>query len=486
MQQAQVQLAGIMLQETGTYNAQYSRPYVAKTTDETLNILGNRIGDVSRANPMAKISGSLISGLCGDLVVPAAAWDHELSIVHGWNEKRLRFSLEVHVVGHFGTEIYFFQGYTSHYGISLQGTIDPNMLFFINSFMRINRAQDFSGLSSTGFRDTIVESAQVIDGRIHAQQNTGVYGLRPEDIFTGVQSNYMTNMHNTFGDAKIIDDRINKSGDVFRSRRSNAIPSNFLSRVVESYRSAATLADYGGGTDDIYGRAIQTSYEGNTYENPFIRALSTLKGIPNITSFSMNDLMMIDPTINTRTDYQKLMDTVHLHHTGDTDNNWGNALLETQLATILTHAVSGLMLDNMLISVGFHVTNMTMNMSLDTRLFPGGQAVTTADMRQYYANFVHRLETEVMPDITKNNMIPVDITVYADLYGETEVLVSIDGKPHEKYVTPSFCDALMTPVVTTNHTDYSGLVTGIEEIVNFCGMASTAGELATGRIIRNL
>lgn len=483
--QPQINLVSLMLQDTGTYNRQYSRPYTAKTTDETLDILGNRICDVTRANPLAKINGNLISGLCGNLIVPAAAWDHELSIPHGWNETRLRFSLEVHVVGHFGTEVYFFQGYTEYQGVSLQGTIDPNMAFFINSFIQINRQQDFSGLGSQGFRDVIVSSAQIIDGRIHAQYSPTVYGLRPEDVFTGVQSSYISSMHTAFEGANVIDDRVNKASDVFRSRRSNSIPSNFLAKVVEGFRSASQLADYGGGTEDVYSRAIQTTYEPGTYENPFIRALSTLKGIPNITTFTMNDLTSIDPSINQRTHYQQLLETVRLHQTGDTNDNWGAAILETQLATIMSHAVSGLMLDNMLISVGFHVTNMTLNGMLDTRLFPGGQAVTTADMRQYYANFVQRLETEVMPDITLNNTIPVDITVYADLYGETTIRISLDGRPYEEYVTPSFCDALMAPVVTTNQNEYTGLVTGVEAIVNYCTGSSNQG-LTSGQIISGI
>lgn len=472
--QSALKLVSLMLQDTGTYNNMVSRPYHAMADANTLDNLGRRIEDVTRVNPLTKINGGLISGLCGQLVVPSANWDSRIHIPNGWNEQRLRFVMEVHYDSHFGTEVYFFQGYTEFKGISLNGTIDPDMVFFINSYIRVNRVFDSTGSYSGGFRDTIVESAQVIDGRVHSTVNSAVYTLRPEDLFTGIQSNYIGSMHDVYGSGNVVDDRINKATDVIKSRRANAVPSNYLSKVVETYRQASSYADFGAGSDDIYSTAIQSSYEGNPYENPFIRTISDLRGMSNITFFTMNDLARIDPTINTRTHYQRLMETVRLHRTGDTNDNWTAATLDTQLATIVTHSVSALMIENMIVSVGFHSTNLTLNGQLDTRLWPGGQAVTTADMRQYYTNFVRRFEAEVMPDITMNGTIPVDLVVHADLNGETRIDLSINGGPHEVFVTPSFCDALMAPVVTTNNNDYNGLVAGIEEIVNYCGLTSNS------------
>lgn len=70
----QINIVRVMLQESGTYNRQFSRPYEVVTTNDrmaALNTLEDRIGNVCRTNPIAKIEGNLLSGLCSNLVVPS-------------------------------------------------------------------------------------------------------------------------------------------------------------------------------------------------------------------------------------------------------------------------------------------------------------------------------------------------------------------------------------------------------------------------------
>lgn len=462
----------MILQETGTYGPQYARPYNAVTSYDVLENLNHRIEETTRMNPTAKINGSLIAGLSSGLVMPSANWERELAIPYGWSERRLRFILEVEAETGFGTEIYFFQGYTEYLGVSHAGSIDPEMVFYINSFMRINRSRDFTGLSSAGFRDVITETAQVINGRFHSQNNGEVYGLRPEDLFTGVQSSYLSSALSGINEGSVIDTRINRATDVFRSRRTNAIPSNFLSNVIDTYRTANSLADFGQSSEDIYSRAIQTCHEASPYENPFIRSISEIKGMQNVTYFTMNDLFKIDNGIASKTHYNPITDAVRLTQVTDNIESWGDASIKTQLATVLSNAVSGLMVENMLIAITFTSTNMTLNAQPDTRIMYA-QGVTTADMRQYHANFVRRFETEVLPDITHQNTIPISVLISADLYGETKIEIGLDGEYPTPYVTPSWGDALLAPVVTTNQNEYHGLITGVEHIVQ--NVTSSAG-----------
>lgn len=474
--QKQIQLVRMTLQETGTYNTNYSRPYNAVTTDETLAMLEHRVDEITRGNPLTNVAASSIAGLSAGLIVPATAWDHEILIPNGWDTKRLRFLLEVHADTHFGTEVYFFQGYSEEFGVSYTNNIDPRMTFFINSYIRINRQPDLSGMVIGGYRDVVVESAQIIDGRIHSQTSPSVYGLRPEDLFTGIQANYLQSSYSSFGQSTLKDDRENRAGDVFKSNRMNAVPSAFLSKVVGAHRSAAVLQEYGSGNADILERTMQNCFESTPYENIFIRALSNLTGITGTTTFTLEDLELIDQSFRTRIDYHELGETVRLHRAGDTNNNWGNATMETQLATILTQAISGLMMDSMLIQIGFHATTLTMNGMLDIRPFEDSvRGVNGGNMTGYLARFFTRFESEVMPDITHNGDFQVDLNVYADLYGETEIQLSINGKHHEVFVTPSFCDALMAPIVTTNTENYHALVTGVEQITNYASFGKNGG-----------
>lgn len=478
-------VAQLLIQETGCYGQQYSRPYKAVTDQRTLDNLSNRITDVSRGSPTAKVTGGLISGLCGGLMMPSANWDSQLIIPNGWNERRLRFVLEVRNVTGFGEDIYFFQGYSEYMGISHLNTIDDRMVFYINSFMRVSRSRDYSGMSSAGFRDIVSETAQVINGRYHVQSTGEVFGLRPEDLFIGAQSNHISEALMTSNEGHVVDTRLNQAGEVFRSRRTNAIPSNFLSRVIDSYRSANMMADFGTGTDDIYSRAIQSSHEPSPFENPFIRALSDLQGMHAVTTFSMRDLLTLDPNVQHNTQFLELASTVRLHQVGETED-WAAANLKTQLATVVTNAVSGLMVECMMVEVAFHCTNMTLNGMPDTRFLSTPVGFTAANPMMYSMNFINRFESEVLPDLTQAGHIPVSITVHADLYGETMVEISIDGDMATPYTTPSFCDALLSPVVTTNSGDYHALVNGVESIVNTTGQTNYAPTLGLGGIDFNV
>lgn len=463
-----IHVVRLIVQETGRYDQQYSRPYQAVANSEVLDTLGRRIDEVTRTNHSMKINGSVISGLSGGLIVPSASWERELAIPYGWGEQRLRFMLEVHVETALSTELYYFQGYTEYLGVSLQGSIDPDMAFYINSYMRVTRMPDMSAPGLGRYMDIITETAQVIDGRYHSTNSNAnaVFGLRPEDVFTGVQSAYLTDVYKGLNEGSVIDTRVNRSRDIFQSRRNNAIPSNYLGRVIENYRTANALIDFGQGSDDIYSRAIQSSYEDTPYANPFIRALSENRFSEGVTHFSMNDLCRMDPNTPNVSVYNTVGQGVRLHQTGDAES-WMGATLEVQLATIIANSVNAMMVENMLISVAFTSTNMTMDAQLDTRII-SGQGVTTVDMRQYFQNFMTRFEQEVMPDITKMNTIPVAIMVEANLNGDTKIDLSLDGGPYVPFISPSFCDSLLAPIVTTTQNDYYNLLNGFESIVNRC------------------
>ena len=461
-----IRIVRFTMQETGQYEPQFSRPYQPSGNMEALDNLTNRITEVTRGDATMRIDGSLISGLSGGLVVPQANWETKLLIPNGWNERRLRYKLELEVHTGLATELYEFQGYSEFFDVSMSGHINPDMVFYINSFMRINRARDYSGLSSAGYRDVVSEAAQIVDGQLHSRETGTAYGIRPEDVFVGVQSAHASQALQGINEGSVVDTRINRANDVFRTSRVNSIPSNYLGKVIENYRTATNLVDFGVGTDDIYSRAIQSSHEANPFENPFIRALSDQRGMGSATYFTMNDLVNLDPTAAERTEYFVVEDAGVLASVGQTDG-WHRGDLETQLATILTNSVSGLMIANTFVNISFESTNMTLNAMPFTRIL-GGVGATMPDMRPFYNNFITRFETEILPDITHNNTIPVNMIVEADLYGDTKIQLSIDGGPFIPYISPTFADSIMAPVVTNNANNYMGLIEGVEHIMEYC------------------
>ena len=80
-----------------------------------------------------------------------------------------------------------------------------------------------------------------------------------------------------------------------------------------------------------------------------------------------------------------------------------------------------------------------------------------------------RLEVEVLRGLSSNNMIDFEISMTVDVLGETHISISMAGGPKYDYVTPSFCDALMAPVLTNNNDNLRAIGNDIEQLVSNIG-----------------
>lgn len=461
--QSTIRIEKMLIQETGTYNQMYRRPYEAVVTGDAVRDLSQRIEVLTNGDSTTKISSNMVAGLSHGLFIPTATVSQEnfVTIPNGWQERRLRFIMEVHVTESIGTTVYFFQGYTDHVGVSLEGSIDDQMYFFINSYIRINRSIN---PMTHQYRDIITESAQVVDGKF-VSNNRALYALRPEDLFTGIRSNYFQAAYQHLEHKKFVDTQLNKSVNNFRSNRKYGVPATYLAQTLENYRQAQDLAAYGQDTSDILSRAATLNYEPMLDENEFIRTISNHRGMMNVTNFTLRELAMIDPTVNQRIIYNPISHGAVVHQVGQTEG-WQGSNFYTQLATVLINSISSLMMEHMLTVLSITSTNHSVGGGIITEIGEHYQSVTTADMRPYINRFVQRLEMEVIPDVTFGGQVSFWFQVHADLLGETRVCLSINSEPVVEYVAPSFCDSITAPIVTSNREDFDGLVHGIEQIVN--------------------
>ena len=56
--------------------------------------------------------------------------------------------------------------------------------------------------------------------------------------------------------------------------------------------------------------------------------------------------------------------------------------------------------------------------------------------------------------------------MHADLFGDTFISLSLNGGPMIPYNTPSFCDSLLTPVITGNREDFHKISSDFETMFN--------------------
>ena len=463
--QAQIKIARLVLSETGTYSPMYSRPYQTHVDGQTLENLVRRVDDAKGA----QVSGALFAGVASNMVSPSSAPQGEIPIHMGWSERRIRFFMEVHVTASMGSSfIYYFQGYTSHLGVSHNGNVDPQMQFIINSYIRVNRSEQY-GPYGTVTRDIVTESAHIINGAIVNQVPNGdVYGMRPQDIFTGIQSNYLENAYTSYGngDNSFQDTRVKFTGEAIRSNRINNLPANYVAKIVDGYQTGRQLADFGQSNSDIMSRSQGLVHEASAYENVFIRAISDMQGVHCSTVFNMNNLINLDPNVEAVTNFISLgtTQTAQLHQAGQTEF-WHGSNRETLASTVLSNAVPAIMMELMLSQIHFRSTNHDQG-GINTTLIVNAKSLTNADMSPNLEAFKRRFEKEVMFDITYGNMELYQVEMIADLFGETRITLSIGNGPLITYTTPSFCDSLLTPIMTMNKDNFYGVVNDFEVLMN--------------------
>jgi hypothetical protein len=123
------------------------------------------------------------------------------------------------------------------------------------------------------------------------------------------------------------------------------------------------------------------------------------------------------------------------------------------------------MMDLMLSKVYFRATNHSIGGVVVVTLIDG-KSITTADLSQHYELFKRRLEHEVLFDMTHGNQTLFNLEMQADLFGETRITLALDGGPAIPYTTPSFCDSLLTPVMTGSKDNFFGVVHDFETLMN--------------------
>lgn len=475
----EVSIVELRLQETGTFNNQYHRPFEAIIRHESLENLSRRIESTISAAGPSRIDNSLISGMSDGLITVSATPDQETAIANGWHERRFRFTMTVAIKSGFGERLCYFQGYSEFFDVSHGNNIDPNMVFYINSYTVVSRMADPTN-PMNGYIDRVIESRQVLNGTYGANNSPQLYGIRPEDLFIGVQSSYFS-QGNLDSSIPIRDTRIGLSGQTFASNRVNAIPSNLLTTVVNTWREVETTADFGQGGESIHDRAIQKLHDRSPLENPFIAQLSQLQyaGLTPTTHFTLADLAKIDPTVSQRIYYQPLEDFGQVHSVGMT-SQWNGADKLTQIAYLAATSTIALMQATGMITAHFFATNMTMDGTPVVNMTAPGVTFSTTNPTGAYNLFTMRFTSEVMPDITCNNLIPVSVSISADIYNETMITISMDGQPAVDYVFPSFADSLLQPMMTVSSHNYNDMITGVESILNYCGISSPsmAGQIA--------
>lgn len=469
---SQAKLTGLLMVHTNTYNDQVIRPFEA-------NVNTNIMESLREATQYGEsISSAGLAGVAGSVLRPQAQAASGIVMYNGWDTRRIRFMLSVTVpMGGGGFVHEVVSGYTDHYGLSVDGTsVDPNMRLFFNNTVVMNSCQVPTAGMGMQNQVRVAEATHLLMPAPGYSNGSAIdtHTMRPEDLMNAISTNMIT-------DGSRLDMRTNFAmSPVKKSYRTNALAPEYLARTLKAVDHAMQI-DNNMEHNTLYAEARGFVKEPMLNADMFIGMLAHRTRFKENGFITYAELCAVFPeTESVRTtimprEAQRV--TSMMPGRGETEY-WHMPTNETVIATILTHAVPALMMELMLTKLTFTATNMTLNGQPEIQFRDPRGFIDGMDMTPYVQRFMHRFLTEVMADITRNNLFQVNLAMTCNILGDTMITISISGGASVDYVAPSFCDAMFSPLITTDLFAFQAMAHDLDTLNN--NLSATRPTAPTG------
>jgi len=463
--QSLVRITNLLLIPTRyNYNDVYRRSYNLNINDQSLTKLENMF-DRHGIRQNNTVNEMAVATELPNIMTYNTLPTGKSNIVNGWGTKRFRFIMTTESELNGTTIVSYIQGYTEYYDVSLSGLLDPNMKYYINSIVNITRIIDpVSGgviVRPQNSFNVIIDhdgnsrvestyndpySLPFENNSIMPQNNVDLKLIRPTDIADSIKNKSLYEddnvmVHNHAGD-------VDGSSAIVSNRRNNDPISHFTSTINSFITAKSTAANSYEQSDILKTAAIQSA-ESQIINTPFISALYSVTGIPEPYSFTERELDMIDPNVkayipdqNTRlanVDDSTFLDTMY------TEDLYKQNI-ETIIAVTVGESINSAIIENMLTKIAFSTTNIS---GLPTTIIDDFNSfIEGVDMIPYVNKIKAKIDNILMPEISQNGLILIDLHVVANLLGDTTIEISVNNNPPIVYRLPTFADSLYTPVAT--------------------------------------
>lgn len=473
-----LQIVSLLMSEAGTYNPQQNRPYETNMPTQMVKLLTDRVMD----SPDHKVNGAMLAGITNNFIAPTATPESEIQIINGWSGRRIRFILKMRCELAGGNiRMYYIQGFTSHSDISYDGSIARDMVFYVNSIIQ-TRIMNVPTPMGVQVYETAFENSHILMddkfSNLRGANNTRL--MRPQDVFSSMQASHIPD---TYGGGTMIDSRSMLHKEATKSRRGNGLGATYAASILNGYANASQSISLGANQQEIYSQSMSNVIENPAALDPFLMALTQVTSEEVSNKFTYENLRTLDANVDHVTNYQVLGPTqqANLHQAGST-SYWHGSNRMTQVATMISQAVPSMMIDLMLTKVYLESNNYAEGGVMDTRLITA-ESLTGGDQTRNYNIFINRLEEQLFKDMTYAGSETYGLKLEVNLIGDTRLSLSLSGGPFEDFVTPSFCDSLMVPVVTSNPETIGNLVNDFEQLTN--SIHEAVGESMGHSVINN-
>lgn len=462
----------LLLIETGTYDTMMMRPYEASDSKRHLNTLQA----VTRNGQ--NLTAEALAGTVGSILRPTANHLGAIDIPNGWGERRYRFMMHIQDVDMMGNpREQYLTGHTDYCGGSFHtGAVDPKLRMFVTGSIQM---QSLNIMTDYGrqTRTSIGSAAHVFNRQFYPgseQVNQVAINLqRPMDVFTTLQTQDFRRMQ---GGSDFLDPRNTFAHEnVKLSNRSNNIAPNYLSKILKAGAASHVNASMMDDSAELWGRAEGLVREEVYSTDEALFELHRRTSFGEGSSFTYSELQALCPDLHhvtklipllTMTQAQSYNDVPVLppYQAGQYDG-WNGQDQNTLWATILSNTIPPLMLECMMHSVGFIIHNHTTDGQLDLKWGQIQPFASNLDPHQATAlvdNFGYRLQMEAMRDLLAGSKIPFWIRAHFDVLGESQLEIAIAGGHPVPFATPTFADALFSPVLTRGAENVQKLAGQIE------------------------
>jgi hypothetical protein len=457
----------LLIATRNSYQDVYQRPFSVRGTHNDLSRL-EAYFDTRGAMRNTPINNWDFSNTMPDIIGISSSPVGMATIPNGWGTQRLRFLLEVESA--FGGQggsimVSYIQGFSEYHDPSISGFVDPNMMFYINSITNVVRTMDAFGYWHVTPHSTFNVVTDLAGGnRYEEVESIGDLKLiRPKDVIETIGTLELHGDNNT----NVVNTTGSISGKSNTSDRMNNDPMTYFTKTLNSFLEARSNA---GRIEDTAGICETAGYalsEQSLMHMPFIYSLYALTGVFTPTSFTLATLKILDPGLSTHTTMFDNVNDIGLQNFStilDTEHTapMMQPTIETMISTTVSQTMTSIMSECLLSVMSLSMSNTSgqpIVIVTDAKSF-----IEDIDIQAYVNKAVSRIKNILLPEITKGNMLQVEVHILANVLGDTSIAVSVNYNPLTPFRFPTFADSLYVPVITDN-LNKNGIINDFANII---------------------
>jgi hypothetical protein len=209
--------------------------------------------------------------------------------------------------------------------------------------------------------------------------------------------------------------------------------------------------------------------EASLMENNFLRFLhNRMSGetgySTTMNNFTYADLISAIPTIS---NVETFINNQHNLNTTSNSEYWSSATLETKAAYVVATATPSLAINSLLRTMSFIAYNNDVaNPGDQVILSSVTNTLISGDVSVHIKRFIESFKYEVCPQISNNGYTGYYISVELDIFKDVSISISLNNGPIINYVLPSFCDGILSPVISDNLNNRYNMTSGFSAIMN--------------------